>query len=242
MAFASTALDAHNDGAARLRAGAMIAFLICSPLFMIFPEIDTRISSLFFNPGVGFVGKDANVEAVRNAFKLMYIAACAAAFAGVIYTRAIRGARFLRLTGPQHIFLIACLALGPGLVTNLVFKDHWGRARPREIVEFGGDKTFTSVLVPARQCKTNCSFVSGEASSIFMIFFASALLLPAWAAPLTVLGVAAGMAAGAVRVAQGGHFLSDIVFAGILMALTAVVVHQLFEAIAPEFSSAADKS
>lgn len=241
MAFESLTLDADSHGAARLRAGALAALLICGPLFIIFPEIDTRISRLFFTPGVGFSGKHVNVEALRDVFKLMYVAACAAAVAGIIYTRASGYARFMRFTGIQHVFFIACLAIGPGLMTNVIFKDHWGRARPREIVEFGGSKAFTPALLPARQCQTNCSFVSGEASSIFMIFFAGALLLPGWAVVLTISGIAAGMAAGGIRVAQGGHFLSDVVFAGVLMAFTAVMIHQAFKAIAPEFSASAEE-
>lgn len=240
MAFESLTLDADRHGAARLRAGALVVLMICGPLFVIFPEIDTQVSRLFFSASTGFAGKD--VEALRDAFKLMYIVSCVGAVAGILHTRGVSSARFLGFTGLQHIFLITCLAIGPGLMTNVVFKDHWGRARPREIVEFGGNKVFTPALVPARQCKTNCSFVSGEASSIFMIFFAVALLLPNWTAMLTFTGIAAGIAAGSVRVAQGGHFLSDVVFAGVLMAFTAVMIHHFFKSIAPEFCASPEKS
>jgi lipid A 4'-phosphatase len=41
------------------------------------------------------------------------------------------------------------------------------------------------------------------------------------------VGTVVGAAAGFVRIAQGGHFLSDVVFAGLLMALTALLVHGL---------------
>src|SRR5271167_4551455 len=34
------------------------------------------------------------------------------------------------------IFLIFCVVIGPGLLINAVFKDHWDRPRPRDIVEF----------------------------------------------------------------------------------------------------------
>ena len=37
------------------------------------------------------------------------------------------------------IFILLFLALGPGLVVNLMLKDQLGRARPREVVDFGGD-------------------------------------------------------------------------------------------------------
>jgi lipid A 4'-phosphatase len=46
-----------------------------------------------------------------------------------------RGARtWLRLAFRQWLFLAVCQAAGSGLVTNLVFKDHWGGARPKQVV------------------------------------------------------------------------------------------------------------
>jgi len=64
-----------------------------------------------------------------------------------------------------------------------------------------------------------------------MIFFAAALLSRRRAHVLIAAGVVAGSAAGLVRMAQGGHFLSDVVFAGVAMALTAVVTFRIFEAL-----------
>lgn len=228
------------DRAARLRTGALATFAICGPLFLFIPGLDTATSSLFFRPGSGFIGATAAVEWVRNIFKLLYISACVTACLGVLVAR-VRGGRLLGMTGLQHLFLILCLSMGPGLVTNVAFKDHWGRARPREVTEFGGDKVFTSALMPAQQCKKNCSFVSGEASSIFMIFFAAALVVPRWCSALTALGIAGGLAAGAIRIAQGGHFLSDVIFAGIMMAITATLLHDLFASLELNGSEAQER-
>lgn len=222
----------HNQCSARLWAGGLCTIAIAAPLFLMFPEIDTRVAALFFNDQA-FSGNQAYVELIRNGFKILYVAACVFAVAGFFYTRG-GAARFFHLTRIQHLFLIACLAFGPGVVTNLAFKDHWGRARPREITEFGGDRAFTPALLPARQCAKNCSFVSGEASSMFMVFFAFALLLPRWSLLLMVSGVLAGSGAGLVRIAQGGHFLSDVIFAGAFMALAAAIMHEVFKAIAPK--------
>jgi lipid A 4'-phosphatase len=115
--------------------------------------------------------------------------------------------------------------MGPGLVANLLLKDHWGRARPRHVAEFGGPKTFTPPLIPANQCPRNCSFVSGEAASIFLPFYAVAFVVPQWAAALVAAGTLLGFASGAVRVSQGAHFLSDVIFAGVFMALTVGLVY-----------------
>jgi lipid A 4'-phosphatase len=54
-----------------------------------------------------------------------------------------------------------------------------------------------------------------------------AAIAPQWAAPLIVVGTAAGLTAGIVRIAQGAHFLSDVVFAGLFMGLMVIVLHRL---------------
>ena len=59
---------------------------------------------------------------------------------------------------------------------------------------------------------TQLLVVSGEAASMFVPFYAAAAVPPQWAATLLVLGTVAGFSAGFVRVIQGAHFLSDVVF------------------------------
>ena len=122
-----------------------------------------------------------------------------------------------------------CLLTGPLVVANIGLKDHWGRARPRDVIEFGGAKAYTPPFPPSDQCQYNCSFVSGEASSIFITFFAVALLVPVLRREMVLAGVALGALAGLTRIAQGGHFLSDVVFAGIIMAATAGVIRLAFD-------------
>jgi lipid A 4'-phosphatase len=139
----------------------------------------------------------------------------------------IRRSAHRRMRAMHWLYLVLCLGVGPGLVTNTLLKDQWGRARPAQIVEFGGSKTFTPPLLPADQCARNCSFVSGEAASMFAVFYAAALIVPQWSLPTMIAGTMVGLAAGLVRVVQGGHFLSDVVFAGVFMAVTAAGLHRL---------------
>jgi lipid A 4'-phosphatase len=68
--------------------------------------------------------------------------------------------------------------------------------------------------------------VSGEAASIFIPFYALGLVMPQWTVVLMVAGTLLGFASGLVRISQGAHFLSDVIFAGVFMALTAVAVHR----------------
>ena len=127
----------------------------------------------------------------------------------------------------QWVFIAVCLAAGPGLVANLIFKDHWGRVRPGHTIEFGGTQSFTPALAIGGECQRHCSFVSGEASSLFIPFFAAAAIFPQYWVALAATGTVLGLAAGLLRLSQGAHFLSDIVFAGVFMGLTVTSIWHL---------------
>jgi lipid A 4'-phosphatase len=62
---------------------------------------------------------------------------------------------------------------------------------------------------------------------MFTVFYSAALIAPAGSAALMLAGTIAGLLAGFVRVTQGGHFLSDVVFAGVFMALVCGGLHRL---------------
>jgi len=108
--------------------------------------------------------------------------------------------------------VVIALVLGPGLLVNAVFKEHWDRARPRDIIEFGGSRAFTAAPWPAAQCPSNCSFVSGHAAVGYFPMVV-ARVDPRRAAAWVAAGAIGGLGLGAQRVAVGAHFVSDVVFA-----------------------------
>jgi lipid A 4'-phosphatase len=185
-------------------------------LFLALPEIDLAVSSLFYRPAEGFsLGNTAWVQffylwspRLVNLWAILLIAAVMASL----------WHRFGNLRRPA-LFLLAVLAVGPWLSVT-VLKDHWGRARPAQIVEFGGDRRFTPAWVITDQCDNNCSFVSGHASGAFSLM-ALAWVFPRRRKLWLIAGVAWGAHMGLVRMAQGGHFLSDVVFAGFILYFSA---------------------
>jgi lipid A 4'-phosphatase len=126
------------------------------------------------------------------------------------------------------IFLILAFAIGPGIVVNTVLKDHWGRARPVQVTEFGGSKQFTPALEPANQCPRNCSFPAGHPALGFY-FLSFALLIPAARRRRIAYGAvfALGALLGVMRLGQGGHFLSDVVFSGFIVIGISWLLHDL---------------
>jgi dolichol-phosphate mannosyltransferase len=209
----------------RVAIAALVLGVVAGFLFLAFPRIDLQVSRAFYDGNGEFSGQSLPwVKIVRNSFAFAFYACVTATLMGAIMTWR-RTRAWLRLGFKQWMFLAVCLVVGPGLIANVVFKDHWGRARPRQTVEFGGSKAFTPPLIPADQCAKNCSFVSGEAAATFLPFYATGLLVPEAAGLLFAAGTLVGGASGLVRLSQGAHFLSDIVFAGIFMSLTVVLAY-----------------
>jgi len=112
----------------------------------------------------------------------------------------------------QLAFIVLAGSLGPGLLVNSGFKDNWQRARPYQVEPFGGSAQFTRATVMTDQCDNNCSFVSGHVACGF--FFVSLMLVQrrralAWG----TAGVVAGLVIGFARMADGAHWLSDVLWA-----------------------------
>lgn len=201
------------------------AFIVSLMLFFASDGFDIGTSALFFDNG-RFVGRQPAVEVVRDLLKLVYVAGLLCATVGLWYGFA-RRQDFLTLSSLRWLVVLTTLVVGPGLVANVLLKDQMGRARPSQTELFGGSKTFTPPLMMAQQCEKNCSFVSGEASSMFALFFGLAMVAGSRARPLLALGLFMGCLSGLIRISQGAHFLSDVVFAGIFMALTAALMRIL---------------
>jgi len=126
-------------------------------------------------------------------------------------------------------YLVLLLILGPGLLVNSVFKEHWGRPRPREVVEFSGKKQFLHPWQKGESGKGR-SFPSGHTSAAFYM-----------AAPYLIYrrtnrkrayywltgGVLFGVVMSAARITQGAHFLSDTLWAFGMVAFCALLLASL---------------
>jgi membrane-associated phospholipid phosphatase len=101
------------------------------------------------------------------------------------------------------------------VLSNIVFKTYWGRPRPVVVTQFDGKLDFKPWWDPRGACPKNCSFFSGEGATAFWTYAPAALAPPQWR-PLAYVGATAfGLATGGLRMAFGGHFLTDVVFSGI---------------------------
>lgn len=187
-------------------------------LLVAFPQIDLGVSGLFHDPATGrFVSEGPLLNFLRKGVPPVLYGVLV--FLGLQWLGGwLTGAGTPRaLDGRRVAFVVTALALGPGLIVNGVLKEWWGRARPSDILAFGGEARFTPPWMMTDQCVSNCSFVSGHAAMAFWTV-ALALLVPRpWRGAAVAAALAFGAVMGAARIVVGGHFLSDVVFAGLIV-------------------------
>jgi membrane-associated PAP2 superfamily phosphatase len=115
------------------------------------------------------------------------------------------------------VLVLLGVAIGPGLLANAVFKDHWQHPRPRDLIEFGGPLHY--VPAPLMGTEGGASFPCGHCSVGFM--FAAGWWIwrrrrPGRAAAALAGGLVLGLLLGVGRMAAGAHFFSDIVWSALL--------------------------
>lgn len=208
-------------------------------IFVAAPQVDLWASGLFFD-GTGFpLNHDPALRALRLAYKLVFVTACATVALALLARLTATLAPSLVPPGgwpaPLRLWLFfsALLTAGPGLIANALFKERWGRARPEAVEAFGGPHPLTPPFGLSDACATNCSFVSGEGSAAAVVAFG--LFAASWpglrtskARLLAVAATALWLAGAAlIRIGPGKHFLSDTLFAYVLMGLTAAALYRL---------------
>jgi lipid A 4'-phosphatase len=215
------------------RTGLLIALGIAAVvglLFGIFPELDLMISRPFFEIARGGNTFGLRIHPVVMALREAGMWLVAALVAPALFALAMKiffPRKRLLISGRAILFLIATVALAPGLVTNVLLKDHWGRSRPIDVTPLGGQEGFVAWWDPRGECPNNCSFVSGDVSAAFWTLAPAALAPPAWRPLAYGAAVAFGVGMTLLRVAAGGHFFTDSVFAGVFTFLIIWLVHGL---------------
>lgn len=123
----------------------------------------------------------------------------------------------------RSLYIFVLMALGPGLVTNVLGKVMCGRPRPDEILNFGGTFRFHRPFELGTPGQ-GFSFLCGHCSMGFL-FLAFFFLLRGWKRWVALIGsVAFGLLIGAGRVIQAAHFPSDVLLdASVMFTLAAVL-------------------
>ncbi len=194
----------------------VLLILVCvtTPVFWL-TDLDREVAALFYRSGDGsslWPWKDWWLW--HFLFKYAYSFTITAVIAALLTIGLSYYLPKLQCLRRPASYLLLVIALGPGLVVNLVFKDHWGRPRPAHMTEFGGQYDYIPPLQIGHTGEK--AFVCGHCSVGFM-FFGLYFLSRKRKAFYLALTLIFGLTLGLTRMSAGGHFLSDILWSGYLV-------------------------
>ena len=205
-----------------------VAILVACTALIAATGLDISLERHFYRQGV-WIGRDLDPWRFLYRFGVFP----AYLFAGAALATLIAGFFSARVAGfrKSALFLLLLLALGPGLLVNSVFKNHWGRPRPSQLQVFNGAEKMPYYQVWERGVAgQGRSFPSGHASAAFYLI-APYFVLRCRARRCALLALAGGLGyglfMGVARMAQGGHFPSDVLWAGGIVYLAGLALSRL---------------
>ncbi|MFN7039000.1 MAG: phosphatase PAP2 family protein [Alphaproteobacteria bacterium] len=203
-----------------------LLFLFTTLFFLFFPEIDLKLANITYDAAKGFIWIDQKF--FRLVYKSLYVIVPGLTiifFCAIILTLLFKRYCYLK----KSIYLLLCFAIGPGLIVNVAFKENFGRARPAQIKQYGGDKNFTKIFQITNQCQKNCSFTSGHAAvGFYFSAFSYIIKTNRIKKFIIIMSILLGSILGLARILQGAHFISDIVFSGIIVNLVNCYISKFF--------------
>lgn len=133
----------------------------------------------------------------------------------------------------EAAFLFLLVALGPGLFVNGIFKEHYGRPRPNQCKQFGGEMAYQPVLayVNHHSAQKFRSFPCGHASIGFAMmgpYFFLRYRRRSLARMFMAGGLLLGLATGCARMIEGRHFASDVIWAGAMVYFIGIMLARAF--------------
>lgn len=209
----------------------LAASTVFGAVFAFYPQLDLAIAGFFVRSGfrsdLTFGLRASPLIWLFRDSSIWVSALLVAPAAAALVWKAVRPHARMLIPARAAVFLITTLALGPGLLTNVILKSHWGRPRPIDVTEFGGIEHFVAWWDPRGDCLSNCSFVSGDVSGAFWTLAVAAIAPPAWRPFTFAATLAFGSIMSLMRMATGAHFPTDVFFAGSFTFIVIWLVHGL---------------
>jgi lipid A 4'-phosphatase len=189
-------------------------------VFGLYPRLDLVVAGWFYDPvAKDFPARQGGAAALARDAAMWIAWGFVAPSVVALVAKFMRPQKPLVIAGRSILFLVLTITLSAGVLSNLTFKSHWGRPRPVMVTEFGGPWSFKPWYDPTGDCPKNCSFFSGEGVTAFWTYAPAALAPPALRPVAYLAATAFGLATGALRMAFGGHFLSDVLASGLVAFL-----------------------
>lgn len=237
-----TLRNAAGSPSLRLAVGLLLLWCMLLALFHRYPALDIAASGAFFTvdpcpPSVA-AGKICGhfLYAGQSLFVFLrkiffYLPAAAAVVLIVLLIARLQhhGATFDAKGTRRISLLLVALALGPYALVNLVLKEFSDRPRPYQTDLFGGTMPFVPAGSFDGLCDSNCSFVSGEAAGAGWLICLMILVPRRYRLVLAPPIIASSLVTPALRLAFGGHYLSDTVLGFLIAPLVTAAIFAVAE-------------
>ncbi len=202
-------------------------FIVLGILAYKFSYIDILITNLFYNENGFYLANNTFGLVIYEGAYYLTIAVIILLLI-MLFLNVFKNIKPFGLPRKAIIFFIVIVIMAPGIVVNSILKDHVGRPRPAHITEYGGTAVFQPPFIISDQCNKNCSFVSGHASFAFTFMAIGLLFRKRLRYIIYTSGFLFGALVGLVRIFQGRHFFTDVIFAFFFTWLTITLIYKFF--------------
>lgn len=204
----------------------ILALVAVATVPFLSPTLDLKLLGVFYHPGGERPWPHEFDTLWRTLYTLGTWPALLTALAGltvvVVAPYKPRLARWRR----HALMLFLTLVLGPGLFVNTIFKDHWGRPRPRQVSELGGTMRYQCFYEKGVAGRGK-SFACGHSSMgyYFVVLYFLARRKRRWAPALWMAAFIYGTLIGTARMAAGAHFVSDVLWSAVFPCAVAWLLY-----------------
>jgi len=205
--------------------GTVFAVLLVVTGWFTIWDLDRRISGLFYTESSGwFLNGTPPWSWLYHYGTIPGVVLTAASL--VLFTAGLVRKRYQPWRRYALLVLLTAV-IGGGVIVNSVLKPFWGRPRPGQITEFGGQWDYRPPLQPGIPGKGE-SFPCGHCTMGFI--FVTLFFLRRRSPKVAVIGGSFGILYGALvsagRIVDGGHFPTDTIWSlGVLLLVAGVLYY-----------------
>jgi lipid A 4'-phosphatase len=205
--------------------GITVAITVIS---LVGPNIDLALANLFYDPTSfrRFIGIANPYLIPLREHGMIAIGTCALIV--ILALMSYLPGRLPSVPPRAAIALTLSLVIGPGILVNGILKPYGGRPRPVEVTQFGGNLPFVDWWNPTGSCRSNCSFMSGEATTAAWMVGPAMLVPPPWRTVAIGAALVFAGVVGALRIVAGAHFFTDVLVGILAMIVIVLAVNRLF--------------
>lgn len=201
--------------------------VFASFIFMVLPASDLIVSGMFYKSAHGFfLSENYYLLVLRDLHRLLPAIIIPVLLLGVVLQTIYRP--YWLPAAHKLLYLLSVYAVGTLVVVHGL-KYLVGRARPYDILEFGGNLLFSPAWQIARACHSSCSFPSGESATAMALLAIPLITGGRYRIPLTIITAVFAVLVSVNRIMMGAHFLSDVVLSWLFVALVMAWLWPVFQ-------------